>query len=586
MQRASAFAVVPLAFVGASSVVTPVVRDRSPDDPGAGDVVYVAEGGERLSELAERHFRVPEAVLEARRRNRLTSDVLEPGQHLRLASVWLKFRALEAPVVAVRGEAVVRRGAEEERVRLGTVLREGDRLVTGAVGLVTLRLPDGTELAIPTRTSVRFDRLRRYDLGELVDRRFTVERGSLESRVRPLSPRGGHHDVTTPLAVVAVRGTDFRVSFTPGLDRTVAEVLEGRVGLMPFAGQDRGERRVEGGYGVVVTRAGALPTEPMPPPPVLDGPPPEYRSGELRVNVRPERGVATYRLEVATDPAFVDRWAEVEAPDGRFRVGDLPAGGYHARLRAVGATGIAGRPLVFPFRASAGGGAGPAGGPPPAGGGRAGDDPSQPEAGLIALGSEPAPTLAGVAPAPPSGASDGFAAAVALALEGGGPFGAPTLSDGFPAADAGGGPWAMAASARLGPGGAGRLGQGGGGAGPVPSESGPALGPPPPAPPSPGSTAPPAPAPWPVPPPVPPPGAWPPEAGPSPVSPTPMPLPASPPPPGPTAPPLPAPWPVPPSPPVPIPEPATWLVLVLGFGLVGFALRTGRRPARRREPDA
>ena len=72
-----------------------------------------------------------------------------------------------------------------------------------------------------------------------------------------------------------------------------------------------------------------------------------------------------------------------------------------------------------------------------------------------------------------------------------------------------------------------------------------------------------------------PPPPSPPPPSPPPPSPPPSPPPPSPPPPSPP-PPSPPP-PSPPPPPPPVPEPGTWMMMTVGFGLVGTALRRRRR---------
>jgi hypothetical protein len=68
-----------------------------------------------------------------------------------------------------------------------------------------------------------------------------------------------------------------------------------------------------------------------------------------------------------------------------------------------------------------------------------------------------------------------------------------------------------------------------------------------------------------------------PPPGPPPPGPPPPPPPGPPPPPpGPPPPPPPGP---PPPPPPPVPEPATWMTMILGFGLTGWMMRR-RRPAQ------
>jgi hypothetical protein len=79
------------------------------------------------------------------------------------------------------------------------------------------------------------------------------------------------------------------------------------------------------------------------------------------------------------------------------------------------------------------------------------------------------------------------------------------------------------------------------------------------------------------PPPPPPSVAPPPPPPPSPPPPSPPPPSPPPPSPPPPSPPPPPPPPTPPPPPPPVPEPGTWMMMTVGFGLVGAAVRRRRR---------
>jgi hypothetical protein len=313
-------------------------------------IIYEAEEGDRLSDLADRHFLRPEDWRKARALNGLSDDRLKPGTRIKLDTAWLRRTPLSAEVVAFRGDSVILKGASRLQVARGAVIAEGDRIITGAMGFVTLRLSDGGELSIPTNSSVRFLRLRGYTLGGLVDRRLQVEQGSLDNKVTPFSRPGHRHEVTTPVSVAAVRGTEFRVSFTPGSSTAITEVLEGRVGVLAVGKSRSGETLVSAEHGVAVTVAGVGRVEAMLPPPILEGAGPAFRGARLATSVRREAGIAAWRLELATDAAFTNRVAELMSTDGEFDVGDLSPGLYHARLRAMSPSGIAGRPTTFTVR--------------------------------------------------------------------------------------------------------------------------------------------------------------------------------------------------------------------------------------------
>lgn len=539
-------------------------------------IVYEAQEGDRLSDLAERHFLNPEDGRKARALNGLMQDELVPGSRLRLETAWLRRTALAAEVVAFRGDVRIRRGSVEIMPQRGSTIAEGDAILTGALGFVTLRLSDGSELAIPTNSQVRFLRLRGYSLGNLVDRRLLIEQGSIDSRVTPMRRPGSRYEVTTPVSVAAVRGTEFRVTFTPGSPRSTTEVLEGRVGVLAVGPSAPNERAVPAGFGVVATAAGVGLPEALLPAPVIEGPGPLVQQRRLVIGLRRDGAVAAWRLELATDPAFTDRVAELVSEDGEYALGDLPPGIYHARLRALSRSGLAGRAATFTLRTSshlalAAGADAPGDGPtePPAP--AEGDPPVIPGdrpgglAGLVAdfaaAAEEIPPMIAELAGTEEGDAADEewLAAVLSASPSGGGGAtvsagggGIEGLAGSLSKPGSSHGSWSMAAPGV--PSGAGLGGWGSQGAprfAPSTSFSGGGLVPgllPPVEPPSPSLPILPSPA---------------------------LPLEELPPLPGPST------AVAPPSGLAAIPEPSTWMMLIVGFGLVGLAARSRARGRRR-----
>lgn len=540
----------PLLLLAAGASVAPQWSSAgAPGTPArdTGDLVrYTLEEDETLPALAEEHFLRPEDWRKARALNGAAADT--PGASLRLDTGWLKRTPLTAEVVAFRGDAVATVAGAEVAVRRGLILSEGDRLRTGAEGFATLRLPDGSLLSLPTNSAVRFDRLRRYSLNGAVDRRIHVETGAADSRVMPLRDETSRFEVRTGLGVAAVRGTRFRVDFTPG--RMLAEVSEGKVGVR---GRDGPETLLGKGFGLVVGPAGAGQPVRLPSAPTILSLPAFRASPGAILSVRALEGLS-YRAILATDPDFLDQVAEVRSADGRLRFEGLGAGSYHVAVQAVLPSGLAGPATVARFDWGGPSGIAAADPPPPTA-----PDPSAPPVGDPSpAASEGASGIAALGEA--ARTAEAFAAAAADAEGDIDEDGVGMATDELELLA---GPWS-GLPLRL-PSSAGRWGGGspapssafgasfGGGAG-----GGWSL-----VPQSPGPFAPPTdliPGILPAPPEAP---ALPPSA---PTDQRP----------GPDAPPGPPPA-------SPTPEPATWMQLLAGFALLGTALRRASGPARRRE---
>jgi hypothetical protein len=120
---------------------------------------------------------------------------------------------------AVEGDAAVVRAQARSRLSPGARLERGDRIVTGADGAATVTLKDGTVLTVGPNSVValsRFDFEPTTQRGELLvdllEGSIRVVTGLL-ARISP-----DLFKVSTPTAVVGVRGTDFIVEARPNPD--------------------------------------------------------------------------------------------------------------------------------------------------------------------------------------------------------------------------------------------------------------------------------------------------------------------------------------------------------------------------------
>jgi ferric-dicitrate binding protein FerR (iron transport regulator) len=144
----------------------------------------------------------------------------------------------------------------EERVSVGDRLHSGDALRTGSRSRAELEAPDfAARFAIASKT--RF-KLAHDRPGVLLD----VERGSLRAIFGKL-PDGGERErlVTTPSAVLAVRGTEYGIEVEKDGDTSVA-VFEGTVEVWD-PGRVGEPVRVQAGESTRIRR-GKSPSRPKP----------------------------------------------------------------------------------------------------------------------------------------------------------------------------------------------------------------------------------------------------------------------------------------------------------------------------------
>ncbi|WP_292107210.1 FecR domain-containing protein [Brevundimonas sp.] len=318
-------------------------HDASAQPDEGRTVAYTVTSGDTLIDLAESWLLRREDYRVVARLNGVTNPRrLAVGRTLRFPVHLLRTRPAVAVVSNVRGEASVRSGGETRIPGQGERLQEGAIIATGANAFVRLELPDGSHVALPSQSRVRISRLRRVLLTGGYDQQFDVLTGRLEAGARPVDA-AGRFEIVTPIAVSAVRGTEFRVAYAAEAGRGATEVLEGQVGVQAADAA----LLVQAGQGVAASAIGAELAS-LPSAPTLNDPG-RPQSGEAIVLVPEgvEEAVA-YRARLATDAGLIDAFAETEAPAGQALTFEaIEDGEYFVRLTAVSSGGLEGVPAVY-----------------------------------------------------------------------------------------------------------------------------------------------------------------------------------------------------------------------------------------------
>ena len=131
-----------------------------------------------------------------------------------------------ARIVSLTGTLTFKGFRQESRVlRLNDAVLSGDDLATGENSQAVIRTGDGSTVTIYPDSHVIFNE-RSADVRELLH----LFLGSIKVHIEKLSGRPNPHKLTTPTAVIAVRGTTFSV-FVDDMDSTLVAVDEGLVGV-------------------------------------------------------------------------------------------------------------------------------------------------------------------------------------------------------------------------------------------------------------------------------------------------------------------------------------------------------------------
>lgn len=131
-----------------------------------------------------------------------------------------------ARVVSLTGTLTLKGFRQDSRtLRLHDAVQSGDELITGENSQAVLKTGDGSTVTIYPDSHVIFNE-RSADVRELLH----LFLGSIKVHIEKISGRPNPHKMTTPTAVIAVRGTTFSV-FVDDTDSTLVAVDEGMVAV-------------------------------------------------------------------------------------------------------------------------------------------------------------------------------------------------------------------------------------------------------------------------------------------------------------------------------------------------------------------
>lgn len=316
----------------AGAAMAQATREAAPD------AVYLTRQGDTLSELGERALAHPGDWRSVARINKVAEPrKLPTGKPLAIPAALLKREPFDARIVAFSGKVQTDRARQ---VAVGDKVRSGTTITTGTNSFVTLELADGSRVTLPSQSTVRVDRLDRVALDGSVDRGFTVVEGRADFGVTPRQKPADRFLVKTPVAVAAVRGTEFRVAHARA--NSVVSVVDGDVAGRALERRDEVTIGVAKGavLGPTTTKLATLL-----PPPNLDRPGRLQDDPDVTFRLAPI-GVRRH-VQLARDAGFVDLFAEAESADPVIAFADVGNGTIYARVTAIDADGVEGLPASY-----------------------------------------------------------------------------------------------------------------------------------------------------------------------------------------------------------------------------------------------
>ena len=335
------------------SALSPAQAQAQDTGEAKDSVSYVFKPNDTLIGLANRYFKKPDDYKIVQRINAIANPRKIPvGTNVVVPIRLLKIRQAKARIAAYRGQiAITDNNGRALSVRTGQSLAEASRISTGSQSSLSLSLDDGSIITLPSNSAMRITRLRTILMTGSVDYEFALDKGGVRSKVKPFRNAQDRYNVRTPVAVSAVRGTDFRNRYEADSGRALAELIEG--GLELDTGIKAGNiaapsTRLESAFGAIIGQSGTT-TEALLPAPLLTGRFSMQTRATANFSVVNVPDATGYRLQIARDSNFIDILDDRTSPSPEMSVVGLPPGHYFGKITAFAPSGLEGMPSNFAF---------------------------------------------------------------------------------------------------------------------------------------------------------------------------------------------------------------------------------------------
>ncbi len=315
-------------------------------------VEYVFKRGDTLIDLANKYMRKRSDYVAVQRLNRIANPRFIPvGKTVSIPFRLLKYRKSEASLSAFRGNVSIVRGGQTIKPARGLDIAEGSRLATAAGSFLTLQLEDGSRISMPSNSKMRLTRLRHILLTDSVDYELAVDNGRVRSKITPFDKKYDRYRVRTPVAVSAVRGTDYRTRVDEATGTAYSETVEGAVDVAAGDSFEGAEIvSVPAGKGAAATVTGDLATADLLTPPELIDPAKVQSEEELNFTIAPQAAASAHRVLLSSDAGFVDIVAEQLGDGPTISLPGIEDGRYFAKATAIGQDGFEGMPATYSFK--------------------------------------------------------------------------------------------------------------------------------------------------------------------------------------------------------------------------------------------
>lgn len=242
----------------------------------------------------------------------------------------------------------------------GMNIDEQEGVKTSPSAFVSLSLGDGSRVVLPSSSQVTLRLNKEHSIAQVI-----LQQGQVESYVIKRASDHDRFQIVTPVGVLGVRGTHFRVRNDDA--ESLIEVLNGQVAVnrddsVVDAAKKTSTRspakkpvdlvvdevQIMARQGLRIRKEGALtPIDLLPAPQLVGQAGQQGDTSVWRLIMKPLEGAKRYRAQVATDTAFLNIKQEQFSSTPEVNFSGLQAFFYHVRLSAFDEHGLEGETGVY-----------------------------------------------------------------------------------------------------------------------------------------------------------------------------------------------------------------------------------------------
>lgn len=308
----------------------------------ANEWIYTTRPGDTIWDISKKYLKSVNYWTRVQKHNDVDiAKQLSPGTRLRIPLEWLKTPATTATVVSVSGDVQLESAKTGEISALSSKqpLNIGDSIQTGENASALVQFADGSTLLLQKNTRVIFNTVSAYGQTGMVDTRLRLQQGRVETSVIPQGTSGSRYEITTPAAVAAVRGTQFRVAYEADQKTMGSEVVEGKINLAAESKQ----QPVNQGFGSI-TEKGKPPQEPVK---LLEKPELSNISNRVRylpfkLNWPALEGAEQYRIQFSPADMSETLVYDKTSASNQYSIDNIADGNYILRIRGIDKHGLEG----------------------------------------------------------------------------------------------------------------------------------------------------------------------------------------------------------------------------------------------------